>query len=252
MSPSRLIGGVGVALFWGLLALLALVADYPVIDAILLAVLLAAVPTFSIAQVPLIRGVVIERVPAYWSSIITLWLLGTACWFVGSREGGGAALGLVSVPLPALLGWSAGVTVAALFVMLVFRQIAVVTGTPDSPLLHQLLPRSAEEKRVFALLSLAAGTGEELAYRGYAIPVLAPLLGVPGAAVLTTAIFAVMHGYQGVLGILRTGVMGGLLVWAFLASGSLWPPIIAHTLIDLLAGLVLGDRLLVSAKEGTT
>ena len=83
-----------------------------------------------------------------------------------------------------------------------------------------------------------------MAYRGYAIPVLAPLVGVPGAAVLTTLIFGVLHSYQGWLGILRTTLMGGILAWGFLASGSLWPPIIAHTAIDLLAGIVLGQKLL--------
>lgn len=111
-------------------------------------------------------------------------------------------------------------------------------------MLRQLLPRSRDERKAFAVLSVAAGFGEEIAYRGYAIPVLVPLLGVTGAAVLSSAVFGVLHGYQGVLGIFRTGAMGGMLAWGFLASGSLWPPIIAHTLIDLVAGLWLGDRLL--------
>ncbi len=83
-----------------------------------------------------------------------------------------------------------------------------------------------------------------LARAGYAIPVLTPLLGVTGAAVVSSAVFGVLHSYQGVLGMLRTAVMGGVLAWGFLASGSLWPGIIAHTLIDLVAGILLGERLL--------
>jgi len=71
-----------------------------------------------------------------------------------------------------------------------------------------------------------------------------PLFGVPGSVLLTSAVFGVLHGYQGVLGILRTSAMGGMLAWGFLASGSLWPAVVAHTLIDLAAGLWLGDRLL--------
>jgi len=94
------------------------------------------------------------------------------------------------------------------------------------------------------VLSVAAGFGEEFAYRGYAITVLVPVLGVPGAVVLTSAVFGVLHGYQGALGIFRTGVMGAMLAWGFLSSGSLWPPIVAHTMIDLVAGLWLGERLL--------
>jgi membrane protease YdiL (CAAX protease family) len=247
MSPgkvARAITWAGVALFWLTLALLVWVADLPVIDSILLAVLLAAVPTFSLAQVPLIEGADIVRMPAYWGSIVTLWLLGTACWLVGTRVEGAAAVGLVGIGLVPLIAWSAALTAGGMATIGLFRMIALRWDISESRLLGQLLPRTSEERRVFALLSVAAGSGEEMAYRGYAIPVLAPLLGVPGAAVLTTLIFGVLHSYQGWLGILRTTLMGGVLAWGFLASGSLWPPIIAHTAIDLLAGIVLGQKLL--------
>lgn len=236
----------GVALFWIVLLTLSLVAGMALVDAILLAVLLAAIPTFAIAQVPLIDGVEIERLPAYWSSIATLWILGTACWLVGARAGGPSALGFVAIPALPLVAWSLGLTVAGLLLIVVFHGIARSVGVLDSDLLEQLLPRTARERRVFALLSMAAGTGEELAYRGYAIPVLTPLLGVAGAAILSTVVFGVIHAYQGILGIVRTGLMGGVLAWGFLATGSLWPPIIAHTLIDLVAGIALGDKLLVT------
>jgi membrane protease YdiL (CAAX protease family) len=147
-------------------------------------------------------------------------------------------------PLPALLSWSAGLTLGGLLTIVAFREISIRTGTLDSQLLRQLLPRTREEAHTFGVLSVAAGFGEEIAYRGYAIPVLAPLLGLAGSAVLTSVVFGVMHGYQGTLGMLRTGVLGGMLAWGFLASGSLWPAIVAHTVIDLVAGLWLGERLL--------
>lgn len=233
--------------FWVVMLALFFGVGLSLVDSILLSVLLAAVPLLAIAQVPLVDGAEIERLPAYWSSIATLWILGTACWFVGSRDGGSAALGLVGLPLPELMAWTVGLTLAGLLVIVVFHAFARWMGILDSDLLAQLLPTSARERRVFAVLSVAAGTGEELAYRGYVIPVLAPLLGVGGAAVLSTAIFGVIHAYQGVLGIVRTALMGGILAWGFLASGSLWPAILAHTLIDLIAGIALGDRLLVQS-----
>jgi membrane protease YdiL (CAAX protease family) len=244
----KVINGLAVVLFWTVLLGLTYAAQVPLVDAILLALLLAAVPTFSLAQIPLIRDVQIERLPVYWSSIFTLGLIGTACWFIGTREGGAAALGLVAIPRSEFLGWTVGVTLTALLIMFAFRQITVMTGGFDSPLLRQLLPRSPEERRLFLTLSVAAGSGEELAYRGYAIPVLTPLIGLPGAAVLTTLVFGIMHGYQGWLGIARTTIVGGVLAYAFIASGSLWPPIAAHILIDVFAGITLGERLLVTQK----
>lgn len=239
---TRRITGVGLIGFW--LVLFYLWPLLPVVDAILVSVLVAALPVLSLAQVPLIGRARIERLPAYWSSIVTLWLVGTACWFVGTRSEGGAQLGLVPLPLVELAGWSLGLTAAAMFIIGAFRWIAAVLQVPDGQLLRELLPQTGHERRIFGLLSVAAGTGEEFAYRGYIIPVLAPLMGTAGAAVLSTVVFGVLHSYQGVLGIVRTGLMGGILAVGFLASGSLWPSIIAHTTVDLLAGLVLGDRLL--------
>lgn len=244
------------ALTWTALALslvvalvLHLAAEMALSDSILLSVLLAVVPAFAIAQVPLARDLEIERLPAYWSSIATLWVLGTACWLVGSREGGAAALGFVGLSVGPLLAWTFALAGAGLAVIGAFRAVARRVGIADSRLLSQLLPRTRKERGVFALLSVAAGTGEELAYRGYVIPVLAPHLGVAGAALVSTAVFGVMHAYQGALGIVRTALMGGVLAWGFIASGSLWPAILAHILIDLVAGIALGDKLLVPADE---
>jgi membrane protease YdiL (CAAX protease family) len=115
----------------------------------------------------------------------------------------------------------------------------------ETPLLRQLLPRSAPEKVVFVFLSLAAGVGEEIAFRGFAIPALAMVTGSDwGSAVLASAAFGLLHGYQGWLGVARTGMMGFLLAAAFLLSGTLWPAIFAHAILDVVSGLVLGDTLL--------
>lgn len=234
---------VAVALFVG--------PGLALVDAVLLSTLLAVVPLLALAQVPLARGLEIERLPAYWSSIVTLAVLGGACWFVGSREGGAAALGLIAIPGSTMVAWTGALTAAGLGIILVFHLVAKALGALDSEVLVQLLPTTTRERGVFALLSVAAGTGEELAYRGYVIPVLAPVLGVTGAVVVSTAVFAVIHAYQGALGIVRTGLMGGVLALGFLASGSLWPVILAHTLIDLVAGIAIGERLLVKPTEAS-
>ncbi len=240
---------------WGTLAFTACLSaslgawGLPIPDAVLLSVLLAAVPTLSLAQLPLIGLQTIRRIPSYWSSIVTLTLLGGASWAVGTRTGGAAALGLVPLPAVPLVGWTLLMTALALGLILAFREVERRTGLGDATLLRQLVPRTAPEKRLFVVLSLAAGFGEEFAYRGYVIPVLAPILGTVGAATLSTAIFGVMHAYQGATGVLRAALMGGVLAWGFLASGSLWPSVLAHTLIDVLAGAVLGERLLAREVE---
>jgi CAAX protease family protein len=243
-STARTVAWIGAVSFWALLLALLLLARLAAADAILVSVLLVAVPAFSIAQLPLMRDAWVERLPAYWGSIATLWLLGTACWLVGTRSGGPAAVGLVGLAPVRLVLWSSGLTVGGLVIILVFRELAVWVGAVESPVLRQLLPRTREERGVFVLLSVTAGFSEELSYRAYAISILSSLAGVGVAAVLTSAIFGVLHAYQGTLGMVRTALLGGLLAWGFLATGSLWPPIFAHMLIDLAAGIVFGERLL--------
>lgn len=244
MKAGRLVLALGTILFWALTLLLYRYADFALIDALLLALLLAVIPALSLAQVPMIEGAEIQRVPAYWSSIGALWLVGSACWLVGTRTSGPAGIGLTPIGFGPFVLWSVGATLAALLLMFGFRALSERLGLVDTRLLSELLPRTPRERRIFGLLSFAAGTGEEFAYRGYAITMLTPVLGLGGAVGGTTAIFGVMHAYQGWFGILRTTVMGAILAGTFVFSGSLWPCIVAHTAIDLLAGLVLGDRLI--------
>ena len=235
---------MGAVLFWAVQLTLLLVVGLPFVDTLLLAVLLVGLPALSIAQIPLAETAEIERLPAYWGSIATLWLMGAACWLVGTRDGGPAAVGVVGIAAVPLVAWTAALTGAGLGIIAVFRQVALRFEIEDSPVLQHLLPRTPREKAVFALLSLAAGACEEVAFRGYVIPALTPAVGLGGAVAASSLVFGVLHGYQGVLGMLRTTVMGAALAAGFLASGSLWPAVIAHVLIDVVAGIVLGDRLL--------
>tara|TARA_A100001037_G_scaffold251783_2_gene235481 strand:- start:26470 stop:26742 length:273 start_codon:yes stop_codon:yes gene_type:complete len=78
---------------------------------------------------------------------------------------------------------------------------------------------------------------------------LIPILGMGSAVVISSLVFGLMHGYQGWLGILRTTLMGAVLAWGFISSGSLIPAMIAHIMIDLIAGILIGDWLLSPEPE---
>jgi membrane protease YdiL (CAAX protease family) len=55
-------------------------------------------------------------------------------------------------------------------------------------------------------------------------------------------VFGLLHAYQGPLGMMRTALLGLLLAASLLLSGSIWPAITAHVALDLLGGLVWGER----------
>lgn len=209
-----------------------------------LAGLLALFPTVALAQVPLVRGVQVPRREAYASSAGTLVVLGLVSVVV-ARWPGGPGLALEVPPWSTLVLWTLGLATGGLLVTLAFKWGSMRLGLVEDPILRALIPRSAGEKWAFAGLSVCAGFGEEVAYRGYVLPMLVPLVGVTGAVAISSAVFGVLHCYQGPQGILRTGVMGAMMAVGFLATGTLWAPILAHLLFDVLAGIFLADRLMV-------
>ena len=88
------------------------------------------------------------------------------------------------------------------------------------------------------LLVVLAPLSEELLFRGFAYAGLAPsMIGPVGAIVLTSAVWAVIHvqyAWPLIVQIFIFGVVFGIVRWR---SGSLWPPIIAHGIVNLFAGL---------------
>lgn len=99
-----------------------------------------------------------------------------------------------------------------------------------------MTPGRRRELPLWDLMSVAAGIGEELAYRGFLLWYLSALVSSGWAILLTAAGFAAAHAYQGwrsVLIVFTLGlVFGGLTV----LSGSLWPAILLHALVDMEAG----------------
>jgi len=214
-------------------------------EASYLALLLLLVPALALAQLPLAHEEEpLPKVPVYLSSGAVILVLGFLGLVLGWRSVGGEAMGLVRSPWVTTVLWTLILSVAALLVLAHFFVLRRSLGIGESPLLIQLLPKTGREKAVFACLSLAAGVGEELAFRGFLVPTLTLLMGSQwGAAILSSVAFGVLHAYQGWVGVARTAALGLLFAASLLISGTLWPAILAHIILDLLAGLVLGEPL---------
>lgn len=217
---------------------------------LLILLLLVVLPALAVAQARMMPPQEVTPLAAYYSSLVFLAVLGTLALTVGRGALGWSGLGLwPPPPLGVLLGWSLGLTGVGVLILFMFRELMRRLGVEESPLLRQLLPRSGKEKWVFAALSFAAGVAEEVAFRGFLIPAL--MLMGPGAgwALLVSCIaFGGVHAYQGWVGFFRTGILGGFLGFSLLYTGSLWPAVLAHILIDLLAGLVLPPWLVMDGE----
>jgi membrane protease YdiL (CAAX protease family) len=98
---------------------------------------------------------------------------------------------------------------------------------------------------------VTAGICEEWLFRGYLLALLEPTTGTAAAVGISAALFGLAHAYQGVGGILKTGVVGlvmGGLAWA---TGSIWAPILIHAAADWIQGdqvsRILGEEPVASA-----
>ncbi len=214
------------------------------VDAIFVTVLLVGLPALTLAQLPYLAGEAIERSAAYAGSAITIGVLGTAALVLGGFGPGLAAMGLGPAAPALLLRTTGAIAVAAIGLMLAFHLVERVTGIGETAILRQLIPRTGPERAVFTGLSFVAGLGEEVAYRGYLLALLTPAFGDPWTAVaVSSASFGLLHAYQGAVGIVRTALLGAAFAASLVWSGTLWPAIAVHTVVDLVGGLWLGPRL---------
>jgi membrane protease YdiL (CAAX protease family) len=116
-----------------------------------------------------------------------------------------------------------------------------------------LLPRTSGERRLFTVVGVTAGVCEEWLYRGFFLAVVSAVAGgLPtGMLVLIAAVaFGLAHAYQGVAGVVTTGVLGGVMAAVYLQTGSLLLPVLLHAVIDL-RFLLVPARVLPAGRAAT-
>jgi membrane protease YdiL (CAAX protease family) len=93
----------------------------------------------------------------------------------------------------------------------------------------QLL-QTSEDPLVLGLMAcaavIAAPLCEEIVFRGYLYPVLKKFTGIRLAAICSALVFAAAHG--NLTALLPLFLFGGLLVFVYEKTGSLWAPIAVH------------------------
>lgn len=211
-----------------------------------------ALTTFLVAVLPvllLVQADMAEELPdrvprgaVYLSSAAAIWLLAAVAVVAAIASGFTPRLLGLLLPSPAALaGWTLGATAAGLLLMAAARALRV----RESPLMEHLLPRSTGEKIAFVGLSFSAGIGEELVFRAFLIPAITAASGSTVLAIaLSSGVFGMVHSYQLAGGVIRATLLGVLLALPFWATGSIVPSMIAHTALDVIAGLWLADWLL--------
>ncbi len=142
------------------------------------------------------------------------------------------------------LHWPISVSVLLLGVVSSLPPLAIMLGLRRAPWRVMRELRDLIDRQIFpifrglslfdlALISVAAGWGEELLFRGLLQAGFDPWLGPLAAILLASLMFGLVHFVSPAYFVLAAGisVYFGWLFWQF---ETLWIPILAHTLYDFL------------------
>ncbi len=172
-------------------------------------------------------------------------LTALALYFVWRSGEGMAAVGWSAVQF----GREAAIGVA-LFIPL-FVGIATLEGllnalglpTPSEPPSY-LLPRVGVDYLLALVLLVVVAIAEETIFRGYLLRRFTQVAGNRFLAVIvSSAIFALGHAYQGSLGVVAVGVIGVAFALVYFWRGSLIAPIVMHFIQNFI-GLLIAPRFL--------
>lgn len=240
-GPWMLHVGLGAMLLVGLGLHLRLGAG--LMEALLAGFLLFTLPMLSVLQLSLMDAARFDRPGMYAGSAVTLVVLTVVALVVGALGSGLDAMALRTAPLDEVAIATGWLALGTVLLFLLFVGIQRVTAIEEHPLLAELIPRTPHERRLFAGLSVVAGLGEEIVFRGFLLAVLTPALGDPWTALLVSSLaFGVLHVYQGPFGIARTALLGALFGVSVILTGTLWPAVVVHVVYDWFGGLVYGPR----------
>lgn len=172
--------------------------------------------------IPLIGLTLIGRLDALWDFPPEFWPVAIELPAIDSE-----ALA------PLALGAAIGVAIVVIAVLIRNRVAPRKVKHAAPPKIAPLMPRNRAEALHLVPLILNAGVAEEVFFRVY-LPLLLVLAGLNAmiAFAAVTVIFGLLHRYQGWVGIILTGVVGGYFAFAYLASGGLFLPVLLHLLLN--------------------
>lgn len=194
-----------------------------------------------------------ERLRLYLSTILFQWSLAAIVgWRAFARGLTASQLGVELVHKPAMLlvALVGAVLIAAAHWMNMRRM-----GRAKHPAAEKLramgarlFPRTAVELIFYILLAVTAGCCEEFVFRGFVIAALFRIHLASWVVVcLSAAMFGVAHLYQGKGGSVGTGILGVIFGSVRIAYHSLFPVVLWHAVLDVVAGIA-GAKYL-TAKE---
>lgn len=168
----------------------------------------------------------------FYAMLLPQIILGVLALAVGWIEG----IELFPRRAPAALSWLAGAAFLALALALVWRHWRR-SVEEHKPTWRLFAPTNRTERRMWVILSLTAGVGEELVWRGVLPALLAAVTGsLVFGITLSVLSFALAHAIQGPRSVLAIAAIATAFHLLVLFSGSLYVAMAVHFIYDVVAG----------------
>lgn len=178
----------------------------------------------AMASIPLARR--------FHAMLLPQIVLGALALITGFVEG----VELFPPRAPSLRSWSEALAFVAIAFALV-RPHWRRAVEEDKPTWRLFAPSNRREKRMWVILSLTAGIGEELVWRGVLPALIARATGSLAVGIaLSVLSFALAHAIQGVRSVLAIATIAAAFHALVLVSGSLYVAMAAHFIYDVAAG----------------
>lgn len=203
----------------------------------------------------------IPRAELYRSMLTTQWLLVALLlglwWLIGLRFEdlylfkGEANIRYLIENKEQFSGALVGAAVALILMPLVMMKSKNIQAFEK---IDFMLPKTLSQRVTFFFVALTAGITEEIIFRGAATYVLLNLgIEMPLwlVGVIASVLFGLAHWYQGISGIIMTGLIGYGMFTLYIQTGSLLVPILLHFLIDVKFVFMPDLKKRAAAKEAT-
>ncbi|MED1410711.1 MULTISPECIES: CPBP family intramembrane glutamic endopeptidase [Bacillus] len=136
------------------------------------------------------------------------------------------------------ISWLIGVCIGLIVPLIILKKNKVFQRYTEKQMsdVSEMLPNNYRESILWIFICITAGVTEELLFRSFMMNYLLqlfPALSTIGVLVISSIIFGLAHFYQGWKGIVGTTILGFMLGRVYVATGSIYPSMLIHMLIDL-------------------
>jgi membrane protease YdiL (CAAX protease family) len=134
--------------------------------------------------------------------------------------------------------WGLGLAIAA-YLAYYMVYVAILSVAPGLALSAGNVPHLPAHlsPMIVAAMVLLTSFFEEFFVTGYIVAALKDRIGINGAVNVSVALRLAYHLYQGVIGVVLIIPVGLIFAYWYAKTGKLWPAIVAHAAINLLAFL---------------